>query len=322
MGEPNTLVTLRLPSVVLARLEPFCKVDLYIGEMPITPAELLARVRDKEGLICAVTDKIDRDVINAGKHLRVIANTAVGFDNIDVSYARDRNITVTNTPDVLTEAVAELTWALILTISRRVSEGERLLRAGKWSGWRFDFLLGTELSGKQLGIVGAGRIGQAVAARAKAFGVRVVYGTVPGRQKSEREGTEAVRLSFDELLSTSDIVSLHLPFLPETYHLIGRSALLRMKRSAYLINTARGPIIDESALAWALRERLIAGAALDVYEDEPLINRHLLGLDNVVLVPHLGSATKETRTSMADLAVSNVLAVLTDQTPHTPVLPL
>ena len=322
MGEPNTLVTLRLPSVVLARLEPFCKVDLYIGEMPITPAELLARVRDKEGLICAVTDKIDRDVINAGKHLRVIANTAVGFDNIDVSYARDRKITVTNTPDVLTEAVAELTWALILTISRRVSEGERLLRAGKWSGWRFDFLLGTELSGKQLGIVGAGRIGQAVAARAKVFGVRVVYGTVPGRQKSEREGTEAVRLSFDELLSTSDIVSLHLPFLPETHHLIGRSALLRMKRSAYLINTARGPIIDESALAWALRERLIAGAALDVYEDEPLINRHLLGLDNVVLVPHLGSATKETRTSMADLAVSNVLAVLTDQTPHTPVLPL
>ncbi len=154
MGEPSTLVTLRLPSVVLARLEPFCKVDLYIGEMPITPAELLARVRDKEGLICAVTDKIDRDVINAGKHLRVIANTAVGFDNIDVSYARDRKITVTNTPDVLTEAVAELTWALILTISRRVSEGERLLRAGKWSGWRFDFLLGTELSGKQLGIVG------------------------------------------------------------------------------------------------------------------------------------------------------------------------
>lgn len=317
--KPSVLVTRRVPSVVLARLEPFCETDLHAGETPIAPEELLARVRGKEGLVCVLTDKIDRAVIDAGSDLRVIANIAVGFDNIDVRYARDRQIAVTNTPDVLTESVAEFTWGLILAVSRRISEGERLLRAGNWRGWALDFLLGMELRGKQLGIVGAGRIGRAVAARAPAFGMRVAYGPDPNWQPFKTNGEEAVQLPFDQLLSTSDIVSLHAPLLPETRHLIDRRALLRMKRSAYLVNTARGPLIDEDALAWALRERLIAGAALDVYEREPAVHPDLLGLENIVLAPHLASATTETRTAMADLAASNVLAVLAGQQPLTPV---
>jgi glyoxylate reductase len=231
-----------------------------------------------------------------------------------VAYARSRGIEVTNTPDVLTEAVADFTWALMLAVSRRLAEGDRLLRRGAWKGWGFDFMLGSELKGKQLGLVGLGRIGRAVAAKAPAFGMSVAY-TTP----RETELAGAHSLSLDRLLNTSDIVSLHVPLTAQTRHLIDRRALTRMKRSAYLINTARGPVVDEAALAWALQELLIAGAALDVYENEPAVHPDLLVLENVLLVPHLASGTTETRTAMAELAVENVIAVLSGRPPLTPV---
>lgn len=298
---------------MLSSLEAACAVELYDGPEPITEDALVERVRGKQALICLLTDPVTARVIEAGEALQVIANIAVGYDNIDVAAARARGIVVTNTPDVLTEAVAELTWALILAAARRVSEGERIVRRGDWKGWALDFLLGMELRGKQLGVVGRGRIGSAVGAKAPAFGMKVVYAARPGREP------RADDVSLDRLLLGSDVVSIHAPLTPETTHLIDRRALARMKRSAILINTSRGPVVDEAALAWALKERLIAAAALDVYEREPRIEPALLDLENVVLAPHIGSATRETRTAMAELAVRNVLAVLDGQSPLTPV---
>ncbi len=309
------LVTRRLPSSVLAKLEAAGGVDLYSGDAAIAPDELRARVADKNALVSLLTDAIDRTVIDAAPELKVIANVAVGFNNIDVAYATSRGVVVTHTPDVLTESVADFTWALILAITRRLAEGERVVRSGAWKGWALDFMLGTELNGKQLGLVGVGRIGRAVAARAPVFGMRVVY-TEP--RDVDLPGAENV--SLDRLLNTSDIVSLHVPLLPETRHLIDKKSLARMKRSAYLINTARGPVVDEAALAWALQHHLLAGAALDVYENEPAVHPELLKLDNVLLVPHLASATTETRTAMADLAAENVLAVLAGRPALTPVV--
>jgi glyoxylate reductase len=289
-------------------------VDLYTGDVAIPPDELRARVSGKDALVCLLTDPIDRTVIDAAPTLKVIANVAVGYNNIDVAHARSRGIIVTNTPDVLTESVADFTWALILAITRRLSEGERLVRRGEWKGWALDLLLGTELRGKQLGLVGVGRIGRAVAARAAAFGMTVAY---TARRPLDFPNAEPMPL--DRLLISSDIVSLHVPLTPETQHLIDKKALARMKRSAYLINTARGPVVDEAALAWALQHHLLAGAALDVYEKEPIVHPDLLTLENVLLVPHLASGTTETRTAMADLAAGNVVAVLSGRPPITPV---
>jgi glyoxylate reductase len=303
-----------LPSSVIAKLRAAADVDLYTGESAIPTHELRARVVGKDALVCLLTDPIDRGVIDAAGNLKVIANVAVGYNNIDIAHARARGIVVTNTPDVLTESVADFTWAMILAVTRRLSEGERLVRSGKWKGWALDLLLGAELRGKQLGLVGVGRIGKAVAGRASAFGMGVAYAS-----RHEVDLPDAERMSLDRLLVTSDVVSLHVPLTPETRHLIDKKALTRMKRSAYLINTARGPVIDEDALAWALREHLLAGAALDVYENEPVIQPELLQLDTVLLVPHLGSATTETRTAMADLAAENALAVLAGMPPLTPV---
>jgi glyoxylate reductase len=311
----HIFVTRRLPSSVLARLSEVGTVDLFEGTAPIAPEELRVRVAGKEAMVCMLTEQIDRQVIDAGDVLKIVANVAVGFNNIDVAYARSRGVTVTNTPDVLTESVADFTWALVLAVTRRLAEGDRLVRRGEWKGWAFDFMLGTELRGKQLGLIGVGRIGRAVAARAAAFGVRVAY---TSRRPIDFPDAEA--MSFDRLLTTSDIVSLHVPLTPETRHLIDRKALARMRRSAYLVNTARGPVVDEAALAWALAEGLIAGAALDVYEQEPIVHPDLMHLENVLLVPHLGSGTTETRTAMADLAVSNVIAVLRGDPPITPVV--
>jgi glyoxylate reductase len=298
---------------VIAKLSAVADVDVYTGEAAIPAEELRARVAGKDALVSLLTDAVDRSVIDAAPALKAIANVAVGYNNIDVPYARARGIVVTNTPDVLTESVADFTWAMILAITRRLSEGERLVRRGEWKGWALDLLLGMELRGKQLGLVGLGRIGRAVAARAGAFGMRVAY-----TSRTETAGVgEAMQL--DRLLLTSDVISLHVPLTPETTHLIDKRALTRMKRSAYLINTARGPVVDEAALAWALHHHLLAGAALDVYEHEPAIHPELLSLENVLLVPHLGSGTTETRTAMADLAADNVLAVLGGKAPLTPV---
>jgi len=304
----------------MARLEERCTVDIYESASAIPAAELTARLADKQALMCLLTDRVDGAVLDAGPGLRVVANIAVGFDNIDLAAARARGIIVTNTPDVLTEATADFTWGLILSAARRIAEGERLLRRGAWAGWALDFMLGSDLRGKQLGIVGLGRIGRAVAARAGAFGMRVAYAALDAGAAAPG-GADAAwnRLSLDELLSSSDVVTLHVPLTPATRHLVDRRALLRMKRRAYLVNTSRGPVVDEGALAWALRQGLIAGAALDVYEQEPRVHPDLVGLENVVLAPHLGSATVETRTAMADLAARNVLAVLAGDAPLTPV---
>jgi glyoxylate reductase len=295
-------------------LEAACDVELYDGPAPLTAAELRRRLSDKHGLVCVLTDPVQADVLDSAPALEVVANIAVGFDNIDLPAARARSIVVTNTPDVLTNATAELTWALILAVTRRIGEGERLVRRGAWKGWALDFMLGTELRGKQLGIIGRGRIGRAVAAKAPAFGMHAVFAARGGRS-----APDLPELSLDELLVSSDIISIHTPMTPANRHLIDRRAFARMKRTAFLVNTARGPIVDEEALAWALGEHLIAGAALDVYEREPQVLDALLTLENVVLAPHLGSATRETRTAMAELAVKNVIAVLRGQPPLTPV---
>jgi glyoxylate reductase len=312
--KPSILLTGKIPSSVVARLELVGDVDQFRrdGADVIPRDELMARIAGKQALVSMITDSIDRAVIEAGTALKVIANAAVGYNNIDIAAARERGIIVTNTPGVLTDATADLTWALILGITRRIGEGERLIRRGDWRGWTFDFMLGAEIRGKQLGIVGYGGIGRAVAARGRAFGMRVAY-----TSRTPKDDPEAEPMPFDRLLATSDVVSLHCPLTPETRHLIDQPALARMKRSAYLINTSRGPVVDEKALAWALRMRLIAGAALDVFEQEPKVEPELLALENVLLVPHLGSGTVETRTAMADLAVRNVAAVLSGQAPLT-----
>lgn len=301
----KVLLTSRIPSSVLTLLESAHTVDLYTGDGAMPRDELLRRVADKDALVIMLTNKIDGEVMDAAPGLQIVANVAVGYDNLDVPAARKRGVIVTNTPDVLTEATAELAWALILGIARRVAEGDRLIRAGAWNRWAFDFMLGMGLQGKQLGIIGAGRIGRAVAAKAPAFGMRAVFA------KHD--------MSLDELLVTSDIVSIHAPSTPETRHLINKRTLARMKRSALLVNTSRGALVDEEALAWALSEHLIAGAALDVFEREPGEQTILKDFENVLLVPHLGSATRETRTAMADLAVRNVLAVLSGDKPLTPI---
>ena len=315
----KVLVTRRLPSSVLSKLHDAADVDLYSGEATISADQLKQRIADKDALICLVTDAIDRAVLDAAPALKVVANVAAGYNNIDIAYARSRGVVVTNTPDVLTESVADFTWGLILAITRRLAEGERLLRRGEWKGWALDFMLGSELRGKQLGLIGLGRIGRAVAARAAAFGMRVAYTSRRDVDGTVTNSGSAEMMSFDRLLITSDVISLHVPLTQETRHLIDKRALARMKRSAFLINTSRGPVVDEAALAWALQQHLIAGAALDVYEHEPAVHPDLLPLENVLLVPHLASGTTETRSTMAELAVDNVIEVLAGRPPLTPV---
>jgi glyoxylate reductase len=314
VAKPAVFVARRIPSIALSRLEEACDVEVHSGDRDLTEEALIERLQGKYGLVSILTTPINRAVLEACPDLKVVANIAVGYNNIDLVAARDRGVIVTNTPDVLTEASADLTWALILGITRRVVEGDRLVRSGGWKGWALDFMLGSDLRGKQLGVIGFGRIGQAVAARAGAFGMRVAY-----QSRKVTGPPDYQPMAYDRLIATSDVVSLHCPLTDETRHLIDQKSLARMKRSAYLINTARGPVVDEAALVWALKNRIIAGAALDVYEDEPRVHPELMTLENVVLAPHLGSATTETRTAMADLAVHNVLAVLAGNPPLTPV---
>jgi len=264
---------------------------------------LLQAARSSEALITLLTDRVDRSVLEAGKRLRIVANVAVGVDNIDVAAATKLGILVTNTPGVLTESTADLTWALILAVARRVVEGDTFLRAGRFKGWDFDLMRGLELQGKTLGIVGAGRIGKAVARRARGFGMKVLL--------HSRSGTIPLR----RLLKASDVVSIHVPLSKATHHLIGASELRLMKSTAVLINTSRGPVVDEKALAGALRRRRIAGAGLDVYEREPKVYPELLKQKNVVLLPHLGSATDDTRRAMLEMAVKNVKAALGGKRP-------
>ncbi len=322
-SQPPVLVTRRMPSSVLSQLAETCEVDCHAQTDALPHEALCQRLSGKHGVVCMFNDELDRTaLVAAGAQLRVVATVAVGYDNIDLAAAAERGIVVTNTPDILTGATAELTWALILAVARRVGEGDRFIRAGRWEGWSFDSLLGTELRGKQLGIIGPGRIGRTVAAVAPVFGMRAVLSMRGHVLDPSTEGTgpdDEKRMPLDELLLTSDIVSVHVPLSERTRHLISRRALMRMKRSAFLINTSRGGVVDEEALAWALDERLIAGAGLDVFEHEPSVSPALVGLENVCLTPHLGSATRETRIAMAELAVRNVVEVLAGREAVTPV---
>jgi glyoxylate reductase len=313
---PRAVVTRRIPEPALESLRAAADVDVSDADRALEPAELHALIRDADGIVTMLHDRVDDAFLDAaGPQLKVVANVAVGYDNIDVDAVRARGVLVTNTPGVLTDATADLAIALMLAVTRRLGEGERLIRSETGWAWAIDFMLGTSVQGKTLGIVGYGAIGRATAARARAFGMEIAY----HQRRQAEDGDDARFMALDDLLATADVVSLHCPLTRETRHLIDADALARMRSSAYLINTARGPIVDEAALAEALAAGRIAGAGLDVFEEEPKVHPGLIGLDNAVLVPHLGSATVETRNAMADLAVRNVVAVLRGEPPLTPI---
>jgi glyoxylate reductase len=316
---PKILISRALLDEPLALARSRADVDLHTGSDPLPRADLMARVADKHGLVCLITDTIDDAIMGSAPDLKVISNVAVGYNNIDVGAARRRGIVVTNTPDVLTETTADFTWALMLAAARRVVEADAFVRAGRWRRWEFLRLLGADIHGKTLGIIGFGRIGRAVGRRGLGFGMRVIYhDAVRADPAAERElGASFVDQA--TLLALSDFVTLHCALTPDTHHLIDAAALGRMKRSAILINAARGPIVDEGALVQALREGWIAGAGLDVFEREPELHPGLAELTTVVLAPHIASATEATRIKMATLAVENCLAVLAGQPPLTPV---
>jgi len=304
---PRVLVTRRLALAPHEVLGSGLEIDQHDSELALPRADFLRRVREVSGLVPTLADRVDTELLDAEPRLRVVANHAVGYDNVDVPACTARGVWVTNTPDVLTDATADLAWALILALARRLREGERMVRAGEYAGWAPTMLLGRELRGRTLGILGYGRIGRAVARRAEGFGMRVLFTARGG-------GTP-----FDELLQQSDVLSIHCPLNPQTRHLFDAAALLRMKRGALLVNTARGPIVDEAALAAALEAGHLGGAALDVFEHEPLVHPGLVGRDDVVLLPHLGSATQEARQSMARIALTQVELVLRGERPQTPV---
>jgi glyoxylate reductase len=319
-GMSRVVVTGRIPEAALEKLRTEHEVDAWASPESIGREELLRRVAGADAVVSLLTERIDAELLDAaGPQLKVVANVAVGYDNIDVPACTERGVVATNTPGVLTEATADIAFGLILSATRRLGEGERLIRSGQAWKWGMFFLLGSSLQGKTLGVVGMGGIGQATARRAKAFGMEIVYQSRSEIDPGVAAELGARRVELDELLAISDIVSLHCPYGPATHHLIGAGQLAAMKDSAYLINTARGPIIDEAALASALRDGQIAGAGLDVFENEPSVHPGLLELENVVLVPHLGSATVETRTAMAMLAADNTLAVLSGEGPPAPI---
>ena len=316
----RVVVTGRVPDAAIEKLRASHEVEMWPDPEPIGREEFLRRVAGADAVVSLLTERIDAELLDtAGPQLKVVANVAVGYDNIDVPACSERDVVATNTPGVLTDATADIAFALILMATRRLGEGERLIRSGREWKWGMFFLLGSSLQGKTLGVVGMGGIGQATARRARAFGMEIVYQSRSEIDAGIAAELGARRVELDELLSVSDVVSLHCPYGPATHHLIGAEQLAAMQDSAYLVNTARGPIVDEAALASALREGRIAGAGLDVYEHEPRVHPELRELDNVVLLPHLGSATVETRTAMAVLAAENVLAVLGGQRPPTPI---
>lgn len=315
MAKPRLYLSRLLPAAVMTAIQD--RFDLVALPQPAPPPRhaLLEGIRDAEAAICTLTERIDREVMEAAPRLRIVANCAVGFNNIDLEAAKARGVAVSNTPDVLTEATADLTWALLLATARRIPEGDEMVRKGDWTGWEPTQLLGLDVFGKSLGIVGMGRIGQAVAQRATGFNMTVRYcsrGQSPGSPGLSGSSLDRrwTPVSLDELLGQSDFFSLHVPLTDETHHLIGAPELRRMRPTAVLINTSRGPVVDEAALVEALREGRLAGAGLDVYEQEPALHPGLRALRQVVILPHLGSATLSTRIRMGMLCVENVLAAL------------
>ncbi len=319
---PRIVVTRRIPEPAVELLREAGDVWVSPDDRPLETDELHAAIAGADVAVTLLHDKVgDAFLDAAGDGLRAVCNVAVGFDNVDVPAATARGVLVTNTPAVLTEATADLAMTLVLAVTRRIGEGERLIRAREPWSWHMFMLLGSGLQGKTLGVVGMGAIGQSLARRAKAFGMEIAYSDA--RQASDEVERElgARRLELDALLAEADVVSIHAPLMDATRHLIDAGAFAKMKPTAYLVNSARGPIIDEAALVDALRSGEIAGAGLDVYENEPDVNPGLLELENVVLLPHLGSATIETRPAMGVLAAENAIAVLRGERPKTPVNP-
>jgi lactate dehydrogenase-like 2-hydroxyacid dehydrogenase len=310
----KVLVTRPIFEIPLQLLQERFEVEINPEDRSFPRQVLLEKLSGKDGMLCLLTDRIDREVLDAGAQLRVVANCAVGYDNIDVETATELGIAVTNTPGVLTDATSELALTLLMSTARRIPEADRFARAGHYKEWALTICLGSELKGKTLGILGAGRIGTAVALKARGLELEVLYTDVRRNEILENE-LGAVNVELAELLERADFLTIHLNLSDETRHIIGKKELNRMKKSAILINTSRGPVVDETALVNALRNGEIRAAGLDVYEREPEIDPGLLELENVVLLPHIGSATWETRTRMADLAVRNVIAVLDGEIP-------
>jgi glyoxylate reductase len=315
----KVLVSRYLPTEALDRLRSAAEVDYHDGPDGLPKGELIKRVSGKDGLVCHITDAVDEEVLSAAPRLRVVSNVAVGYNNIDIGSAKRHNVVVTNTPDVLTETTADFAWTLMMATGRRVVEADKFVRAGRWSKWDYNLLLGTDIFGATLGIVGFGRIGRAMARRALGFKMRVLYHDVHRAEPAAERELNASYAELETILRESDFITLHTLLNPGSQHLIGADALKLMKPTAYLINAARGPIVDEAALVDALSHNRLAGAGLDVFENEPKVHPGLLSLDNVVLAPHIASASHATRIAMAMLAVNNCLAVLDGKPALTPV---
>ncbi|MGQ9797763.1 MAG: 2-hydroxyacid dehydrogenase [Ignavibacterium sp.] len=319
MDKKKIFITYKIPEIgIQLLLKKGFDVEVYSKEKLISKSELIKKVKQVDAVISLLTDKIDKEVIDGMQRCKVIANYAVGFNNIDVEYAKSKGIIVTNTPDVLTDSTADLTMALVLACLRRFNEGEEMMRTNKFNGWRPKLLLGYELKGKVFGIVGMGRIGFAVAKRAFAFGCKIVYYSNSKKDEAEKL-FNAKRVSLRALMKNSDIISLHIPLTSKTRNLLNAELLSLMKPSSVLVNTARGEVLDEKFLISLLKKKKIFAAGFDVYENEPNINPELLKLKNAVLLPHLGSATHEARNAMSELAAKNVIAVLSGKKPLTPV---
>src|SRR5437899_11935097 len=315
----NVLISNNLPQGSVGLIPRSYSLDYNDSDAPLSKAELISRLKGKDGLICHIISTIDDEVLAAAPTLKVVANVAVGYNNIDVAAAKRRGVIVTNTPDVLTETTADFAWALLMAAARRVVEADHFARSGQWQRWQWDLLWGADLHGKTLGVVGFGRIGRAVARRALGFNMRVLYQDALRADATVERELRATRMALEPLLAEADFVSLHTPLLPETRHLMNERTLRIMKKSAVLVNAARGPVVDEAALVRALKEGWIAAAGLDVFEEEPKVHPGLLPLKNVVLAPHIASASFDTRLAMATLAVRNCLAVLDGKPPLTPV---
>jgi glyoxylate reductase len=314
MAKPRVYSTHELFAEARKILDATCDVEYWTHSDRPAREEVLRRVKDKEGLVCLLTEKINEELLRSAPKLRIASNVAVGFDNIDVEACTKRGVVATNTPGVLDETTADFAWALLMAVARRISEGEQLARSGNWKGWNLDQLCGADVWGKTLGVVGFGRIGRAVARRAAGFQMKVIYTDAVRAAEEVEKSVNAEFRDMNSLLAESDFISVHVPLLPDTRGLFDGPKFYRMKPTAFLINTSRGPVVDEAALVAALENKQIAGAGLDVYENEPFIHSGLKRA-NVVLAPHLASASVETRTKMAVMAANNVVALFKGQMP-------
>jgi len=311
----KVFVTYKIPEDGLKLLKEKYELDVYEGEEFLTKEEMLKRVKDADAVITQLRDPVDKEFIDAGKKLKIIANYAVGYNNINVEYAKSKGIYVTNTPGVLTEATADIAWALILAVARKIISADRFVREGKFKGWKPKLFLGYEIHGKTLGIIGMGRIGQAVARRALGFGMKIIYHNRKRLPEEVEKKYSASYVDLETLLKNSDFISINVPLTDETYHLLDEKRLNLLKPNAILVNTARGPVVDEKALYKLLKEGKIAGAGFDVYENEPFLTPGLEKLENVVLLPHIGSATFETRSKMSIMVAENVIDALEGRKP-------